>query len=394
MSKRTNIIFACVLVVYIAILSLGVWQVKCDTKERIEYYDGNHTDDEAVSAFMEAFADSIRKGEIPEGMEIPDYINDFEDKDILRKLYLESVDADSLTIVRTYDSGNASVANDAIEPQRTEYVIESSGKPVSKVSFISENKETVLDEFTVKTWRKTSVEPYLTYNTYSVKIKVPEGFEVQLNGQIIDEGYLCDYRTPIEEFGNIEEYVEMPDFVYYEVSGLISEACLVIKDNYGEIVEESKENYFYSAYFEENEMPEDLMETALSYAQTWSLFCTNDASLDKAKAIFPKGSYYETIAKRWVKSADRTYTSTHTLDDPKFRVSEADEYVRYNDNCFSCHIYLEKIMHLSRNGNVRLDVTDMTFYFVYIDDTDDGKDNPRWVIADMVTKSENHPTVP
>jgi len=38
-------------------------------------------------------------------------------------------------------------------------------------------------------------------------------------------------------------------------------------------------------------------------------------------------------------------------------------------------------MNLS-TGNRIIDSFDSTFYFVYVDDTDDGIDNPHWAAAD------------
>lgn len=148
------------------------------------------------------------------------------------------------------------------------------------------------------------------------------------------------------------------------------------------------------AFFEEEDMPEDLKQLAMTAAKTWDLYNTNDASLEDVEKFVVKDDFYDVIARRWLYSADRTYTSTHTLENPVFRAESIDRYVRYSDDCFSCHIYLEKIMHLTRNGNLRLDVCDMTYYFVFLDDIDDGVDNPHWCAVDMVSEPVNHPTVP
>jgi len=56
-----------------------------------------------------------------------------------------------------------------------------------------------------------------------------------------------------------------------------------------------------------------------------------------------------------------------------------DNYIEYNDDCYSCHIAFTKNMTLT-SGGARKDVIDSTFYFV--------KYEGRWVIADMIATTK------
>ena len=40
-------------------------------------------------------------------------------------------------------------------------------------------------------------------------------------------------------------------------------------------------------------------------------------------------------------------------------------------------------MKLTRTGKAQDDIFHRRMYFIYLDDTDDGKENLHWVIADM-----------
>ena len=40
-------------------------------------------------------------------------------------------------------------------------------------------------------------------------------------------------------------------------------------------------------------------------------------------------------------------------------------------------------MQLVRTGKLQDDTFHRRMYFIYLDDTNDGKENPHWVIADM-----------
>ena len=56
----------------------------------------------------------------------------------------------------------------------------------------------------------------------------------------------------------------------------------------------------YYAFFEEEEMPEELKEYALAAAKTWDLYNTNDASLEEVEKYVVKDGFYDVIARRWL----------------------------------------------------------------------------------------------
>ncbi len=62
-------------------------------------------------------------------------------------------------------------------------------------------------------------------------------------------------------------------------------------------------------------------------------------------------------------SADITFISDHRLSDNPYTGVTVDNYIEYNDDCYSCHIAFTKNMPLT-SGGARKDVIDSTFYFV------------------------------
>lgn len=93
-------------------------------------------------------------------------------------------------------------------------------------------------------------------------------------------------------------------------------------------------------------------------------------------------SYMHEVAWDWATGVDITFTSPHTLAKNPFTTADIGNFVAYSDTCFSCDILLEKPMYITR-ANTVIDTMHSTFYFVLCDDTDDGKDNPHWAIADI-----------
>ena len=96
-------------------------------------------------------------------------------------------------------------------------------------------------------------------------------------------------------------------------------------------------------------------------------------------------SYLYDVAYKWVTNIDITFTFSHVLKNPPFTEEKVSNYVSFADNLFSCDIYFIKHMAdvKDRNEGAIEDVMNSTFYFMYYDETDDGKDNPRWVILDI-----------
>ena len=73
---------------------------------------------------------------------------------------------------------------------------------------------------------------------------------------------------------------------------------------------------------------------------------------------------------------DITFTSAHTLSNPAFENVNVDRYIRYTDDCFSCHIDFDKPMHLTRTGDNIVDSTHSTYLFVNY--------NGNWCMVDMI----------
>ena len=100
-----------------------------------------------------------------------------------------------------------------------------------------------------------------------------------------------------------------------------------------------------------------------------------------AKYLVKDSSLYK-YAYKWATGVDITFHWDHKILGVK-DVSVTD-YIKYSDTCFSCHVYFKKEMYVYFNsGMYRDDIFDNIVYFIYVDDTDDKKDNPHWAIAAM-----------
>ena len=102
---------------------------------------------------------------------------------------------------------------------------------------------------------------------------------------------------------------------------------------------------------------------------------------DTMKGFLIEGSYLYDVAYRWAYGIDITYTANHVLDDPPFTEEKISNYVDYGNGLFSCDISFVKHMYLTGSKMHVTDVTNSTFYFMYLQNAD--KTDGRWVIVDI-----------
>ena len=224
------------------------------------------------------------------------------------------------------------------------------------------------------------------------KITIPSSYTLTVGGKTISkDGYT---KTDMPGFDILKKYIsEVPYTVSYEVSCLVESGEtpeVKITDNLGGNVDMD----YASGYLEitdlvkSDSLPDEISNEidVLKCVETWSLFMTDDLSGTNhgfskfAKYLIKDTTMYNYFSE-WGKNVDITFTSAHTLLNPTFVDESVSGYIRYTEDCFSCDVKLTERMKLTRTGEIKESTINATLYFVKYDDTDDGKDNPRWLLA-------------
>ncbi len=225
-----------------------------------------------------------------------------------------------------------------------------------------------------------------------ITFSLPSNYKVTFCGNEIKGDFVKS--TPIAEYEYVSKYTEMPTLLTYNISYLFPEdgdsTAVVITDNLGNPIEmtlDELDGYEITYQNAIVEVPSEYFDEAgiFDFAEKWSLFMTNDLSggLSEISKYLIRDSYLYDVAYNWATGVDRTFTSVHRLYNPPFEQKKAYNFVKYSEDCFSCNVYLVKKMRIA-NG---LDVDDelsKKLFFVKYDGTNDGRDNPKWVVADMV----------
>ncbi len=275
------------------------------------------------------------------------------------------------------------------------YDLYSNGEVFMTVTLRSTNPSTRLGIMTISDWEIQSVAFSADDSTttvqggaYEYTISVPSMYSVFVNDIQLGEEELTGETTAITQFQYAAEYVEMPQLVTYHIEGLFFEPVITVTDSAGQNVEFTENNgsIVVEPAFTENSSADEISAdiSPLDTAKTWSRLMTDDLDganhgLAQVKTFLIPGSYLDEMATDYAGSVDITFVSAHTLN--SFTGESVSNYIKYNDNCFSCDVYFEKNMYLTRTGEYRTDVFNSRMFFVRIED--ESVATPGWYLVDM-----------
>lgn len=258
------------------------------------------------------------------------------------------------------------------------YDIYSGETAIASCSLIPSSSHKRMYILTITDWTLndiTFIQPDLPVHKYT--ITAPDGYSVYLDGQLLGEESLIE-QTDIPELSYCAEYVDVPTMNVYETSEMVSNCEISYDDNMGNhYIVESNDKYDIVINYSSSEMPEDMYNQVIANAKRYSGYFTLEIegaldSIDPIRDLFPANSDYLRLADdfrqhemSWVyASVSGTYYDNESVTD----------YIVYNDQCFSCHINIDK--HSKLYGTQDLDDNiNGVYYYVLL--------NGRWVIADI-----------
>ncbi len=124
-------------------------------------------------------------------------------------------------------------------------------------------------------------------------------------------------------------------------------------------------------------------------AKDWSLYLTDDLD-GKLNGFYNisqymiKDSYMYKYAYKWATNVDITFVSSHILDNPTFTDVSLKNFTIYSENAFSCEIYLQKNLTLSKDRSKKIkDKMNERMYFAYYEG--------EWKLVNMqsITNNDN-----
>lgn len=320
---------------------------------------------------VEALAQALEDGQAETVLAFPTSENRFQDPDLAKKRYLSQLAGKEIT----YDKDPGSY-----DAQNPVYRLFADGRQAATVSLHELSSKPLMLILSMQEWEVVSAEPVLENGEKVLLIYAPDTCVVRINGVEADERERNGEEHEIQEFAYAAEYTSVPRLVEYEIAGLFEEPEIEIVDCFGEKLEYTRtDNIIEATVFPTSDMDGQLAGYVLQNAVNYSNFFSRDLpgcqkSVAPLRSMFPEGSEFLELADNYRKH-DMWMYSSHSA--PTFSNERVTDYVRYSEDFFSCNVYFEKKMLLTKTGATRTVVTNDTYYYVRID----GK----WVIADMRT---------
>ncbi len=225
-------------------------------------------------------------------------------------------------------------------------------------------------------WDIKSITPYLERGLLYYDIYAPSNVDIIINGKEINK----DKSVSSEKIKNLEElyyYENMPKLLKYEINDLIENPTInVLVNNKKETTEVKSYEIIIDNVFAKYDTFEEVKKQisgeidVLKIAETWSLFLTKDLTgasygLNTVNEFLVEDSYMSKMAYNWSHGIDITFTSQHRLKTPIFTNEKLSNFMVYDENAFSCDVYLEKNMIVKNTD--KIDIMNDRLYFIKLD---------------------------
>lgn len=281
------------------------------------------------------------------------------------------------------------------------YDIYANEEKILQIGLNGEKKENRLGLLTFNEWKTEKIELTVENGFYTCNILVPNNYKVYVNDKELTEEQVVE-KVQNEGLAQISKYVEIPYILKYQIKDLLKNPDVKILDDNGNEVKYEKEestitkelNFITAQTEDEAKQYIEGELDILKVAKDWSLYLTDDLE-GRLHGYYNISRYLiddsdiEKFAYSWAKGVDITFVSSHTLLNPTFTNEKINNFEIYNENAFSCEVYLQKNLKLKSGGKVIEDKMNERMYFAYYDETNDGKDNPTWKLVNMQSVTDN-----
>ena len=255
------------------------------------------------------------------------------------------------------------------------YDLKLDDKVVSTVSLKSKNTYTRMAILTIDEWEVVNADTFFDKGLYSYEITIPSNYKLYINNTEVDNSDITE-EGDVAGLERLTKYIEISKSKTYEIDNLVYEPTIKILDNNNKEVQYQVNSGKILISDEFKKV--DNLESAKDYikdgfnpmelAKNYSLFLTNDLGgslygFYKFTPYLIKDSYMYEYLHGWATQIDIHFVSNHRLKNPVFTNEKLENFEIYNENAFSCEVYLEKNMVV--NGQDRVDKMHDRLYFIY-----------------------------
>ena len=388
-NKKEKSKFEKFLIIYVSVLTIIMMAFLIYVVDSLVKYEENQIDN-----YIESIIEDLKKASKKEKIE--KYID-------TSKIKINELEDKKTTISQGFKNllKSEKITYKINNEKEQIYDIYADDKLILQLQLNGDKKENRLGLLTFTKWNTEKIEAKMEDGLYACNIVVPHNYEVYINGKELTQNIIAQ-KVQEEGLAQISKYVEIPYLVKYQVSNLLKQPNIKILDE-----NKTEVNYTWQGKtiekpinFEKIEQLEKAKEKLagnidiLKIAKDWSLYLTDDLEgrlhgfYNISKYLIKDSDLYK-YAYKWATGEDITFVSSHILLNPAFTNERISNFEIYNENAFSCEVYLQKNMKLRATGKKIEDKMNEKMYFAYYDGTQDGKNNPTWKLVNMQSVTDN-----
>lgn len=194
----------------------------------------------------------------------------------------------------------------------------------------------------------------------SVNIEAPKGYQVLVNGKELSDKYIVENDIETDSCNHMPEGVSGTYYTKYSLKTISADPEIKVLSAGGEAAKIEKTDGVYKAeVIYDESLADEYSEWVLEAAELYARYTQYDEKINvvsfKAVSAYfdPDSELYESI-----RTLDNDFVQYY--DSFKFTDKTATEFVKYDENTFSCRVQLTQLMY-SKN-DVYDDFIDQTLY--------------------------------
>lgn len=364
--------------IYALVLMIAAMCFLIYTENSLTQYEAAQAE-RVVLRYAQSIKEDALSGKLPEGLSVPALYKQFNLEDLFLTDYCEQFSTDTKMSVQKKTG-----SYDTMQPIYNIYADEIQ---VGEMQLNAVDSRTIFAILNITDWEIHSFEPLIDrYPVNNVSVTVLSSHQVSVNGAVLDASFVTEPELEGTEFTSFKEFLQNPIYLTeYNVPAALAQYGVNITTADGKTVPYTPDedgNILVDYMARGTRVPDDLSETAVLIAKTWDDFLTNDTTLSAVRKYLIPDSALEEQAEIY-NGRDIGYISGHKKENNTYSEIIVEDYVRYTEDCFSCHIQFTKTMYLNRDQSPVTTDIDSIFYFVLYDGTQDGEDNPTWKMVAM-----------
>lgn len=243
----------------------------------------------------------------------------------------------------------------SINDDERKYSVLADGEKFAELTLVPSGEVT---EHNFSYWKLSKLETMaMTANEYF--ITVPADSTVQVSGRTLAQADAVQTAIPTEASGNLPDGITAPTLTKYAVKLSFGAPEFSVTDRHGnsQTVEQADDNnYSVSLSYDDDTLKAQCEESVVKWGRRIAAYTTGDFS----KSDLSSACINPSPARTYIRNMENQWAASHSGVD--FENINTYNYYQYSENCFSCTISFDYIVHYNQQDKSYPTLYTLYFY--------------------------------